>query len=88
MDDHQPGVCQRRHRRGYASLTSVNRGGRIALFVSTADPTYTIDLFRLGHYGGLGARRVMGTITRAGTLQARPAPDPETGAIACAWIDP
>jgi hypothetical protein len=28
---------------GYASLTSVNRGGQIQLFVNTADPSYTMD---------------------------------------------
>src|SRR4051812_31857968 len=39
---------------GYASLTSVNRGGRIKLFVNTAAPTFTIDIFRMGYYGGLG----------------------------------
>lgn len=73
---------------GYASLTSVNRGGQIKLFVSTADPTYTIEIFRIGHYGGLGARRVLGPMTRTGIPQAKPAPDPVTGAIECAWIDP
>lgn len=73
---------------GYASLTSVNRGGQIKLFVNTSEPTYTLDVFRMGHYGGLGGRRVMGTVTRKGTAQVRPAPDPVTGLIECNWTDP
>src|SRR5689334_22871486 len=39
---------------GYASLTSVNIGGQISLYVNTREPTYTIDLFRMGYYGGAG----------------------------------
>jgi hypothetical protein len=33
---------------GYASLTSVNRGGQISFFVNTADPTFTLEIFRMG----------------------------------------
>ncbi|HKF68405.1 MAG TPA: N,N-dimethylformamidase beta subunit family domain-containing protein, partial [Vicinamibacterales bacterium] len=73
---------------GYASLTSVNRGGRILLFVSTAEPSYTIDLFRLGYYGGLGGRRMRDTIQRSGVLQPVPTPDPTTGLIECQWTNP
>jgi hypothetical protein len=73
---------------GYASLTSVNRGGQIKFFVNTAEPTYTMDIFRLGDYGGLGARRMMATIPRTGTAQVIPIPDPTTGLIECDWTDP
>jgi hypothetical protein len=73
---------------GYASRTSVNRGEPIQLFVNTADPTYSIDIFRMGWYGGLGGRRVLPTITRAGTSQVIPQPDPTTGRVECHWVDP
>ncbi len=73
---------------GYASLTSVNRGGQIKLFVNTAESSYTIDIFRLGHYGGLGGRRMLPSIRRTGTVQIRPSPDSVTGVIECAWLDP
>ena len=73
---------------GYASLTSVNRGGQILLYVNTAEPTYTMDIFRIGYYGGLGGRRMMSTISRTGTVQPMPAPDPDTGLIECQWTDP
>ena len=72
---------------GYASLTSVPRGGRIDLFVSTAAPTYKMDIFRIGYYGGLGGRRLMPTITRTGRLQAA-CPIDSLGMIECDWIDP
>src|SRR4051812_29565233 len=37
---------------GYASLTSVNRGGQISFFVSTSDANYTMEIYRLGWYNG------------------------------------
>jgi hypothetical protein len=73
---------------GYASLTSVNRGGSIRFFVNTVDPTYTVDIFRLGWYGGAGGRRVADAVQHTGTKQAIPPPDPETGLIECRWINP
>jgi hypothetical protein len=73
---------------GYASQTSVNRGEAIDLFVSTRDPRYTIDVFRMGWYGGAGARRVAGPIERAGLVQAIPSPDPATRLVECRWRDP
>ncbi len=72
---------------GYASLTSVPRGGRIDLFVSTAAPSYTMDIFRMGSYGGLGARRMIPTVTRTGRLQPD-CPMDSLGMIECAWLDP
>lgn len=73
---------------GYASLTSVPVGGQIKLYVSTSDPTYTIDIFRMGYYNGLGGRRMLPTITRSGIKQFVPAPDPDLGIVECDWIDP
>ncbi|WP_447986144.1 N,N-dimethylformamidase beta subunit family domain-containing protein [Nitrospira sp. Nam74] len=73
---------------GYASLTSVNRGKAIKLFVNTHESSYTIEIYRMGWYGGAGARRVVGPIERPGTVQAIPEPDPETGLIECRWTDP
>src|SRR5258706_10893706 len=54
---------------GYASLTSVNRGGQIAFYVNTAEARYTIDIFRMGFYGGTGGRRMLNTISRTGVRQ-------------------
>jgi hypothetical protein len=73
---------------GFASATSVNRGETIKLYVNTTQPTYTMDIYRMGWYGGAGARRMMSTITRSGTVQSLPKPDPVTGLIECTWSDP
>jgi regulation of enolase protein 1 (concanavalin A-like superfamily) len=73
---------------GYASLTSVNRGGRIEFFVNTADPTYTLEVFRIGYYQGLGGRRMTNPVKLPGTKQVIPAPDATTGLIECNWINP
>lgn len=72
---------------GYASETSVARGGQIRLYVNTAAPSYTMDIFRMGYYGGAGARRMLPTITRTGTRQVDPQPG-ALGLIECNWINP
>jgi hypothetical protein len=73
---------------GFASATSVDVGGSIDLFVSTAEPSYTIEIFRLGWYQGRGARHVFGPITRHGVLQPQPMHDPKLNLVECLWSDP
>lgn len=73
---------------GYASATSVNRGSQIQFFVNTADSSYTLQVFRLGWYGGLGGRQMTDPVTLLGTQQAVPAPDPTTGIVECHWTNP
>jgi hypothetical protein len=73
---------------GYASATSVNRGQAINFYVSTQGKSHTIDIYRLGWYGGLGARRMMSTITLSGIQQPAPVQDPTTGLIECQWTHP
>src|SRR5438477_9383708 len=73
---------------GYASLTSVNKSGQISLFVRTGDANYTIDVFRMGWYGGTGGRQVAGPTQLAGVNQVTPVPDPATGLAECNWSNP
>jgi hypothetical protein len=73
---------------GYALVCSASRGQTIDLYVSTAAPSFTIQIFRMGWYGGRGARRVEGPVTARGRLQPTPAPEPETGLIDCDWQSP
>ena len=72
---------------GYASLTSVNRGGTVHLYVNTGASTYTMDVYRMGWYGGAGARHMLGPIPRAGRIQPQPSADP-LGLRECKWTDP
>lgn len=73
---------------GYASATSVNRGGQIQFFVNTTDPSYTLQVFRLGWYGGVGGRKMTDPVTLQGTQQVIPTPDPTTGIVECHWTNP
>lgn len=73
---------------GYASLTSVNRGNTIQFFVNTKDPYYRLEIFRMGWYQGLGARRMTDPIIRQGFRQPLPVEDPASGLIECDWKDP
>src|SRR5436190_14266315 len=73
---------------GYASATSVNRGGTIDLFVNTRDPRYAIEVFRMGWYNRRGARRVAGPLDEPGVAQEMPLPDPATGLVECRWKNP
>ncbi|MBO3463431.1 DUF4082 domain-containing protein [Aetokthonos hydrillicola CCALA 1050] len=72
---------------GYASATSVNKGGSIAFKVSLATPgSFTIDVYRLGYYGGSGGRLV----TSIGTLSGITQPDctitdTTTKLVECNW---
>jgi hypothetical protein len=72
---------------GYPSVTSVAPGGKISLFVSTASAQYTIDVYRLGWYGGAGGRQQQPQVQRNGTLQTTPVPDAD-GLVECNWTDP
>jgi len=75
---------------GYASSTSVAPGETIRLFVNvrTGDPQYTIEVFRMGWYGGAGGRRMTDAVQRTSVHQPIPPPDPVTGLIECHWTDP
>ncbi len=73
---------------GYASATSVDRGGQIRLYVNTPrEPYYSIDIYRMGWYGGAGGRHMAGPIQRNGVPQAAPNLDPVTHLLECAWTD-
>ncbi|MCA1585382.1 MAG: hypothetical protein LC791_11670, partial [Acidobacteria bacterium] len=70
---------------GFATDISVNRGQTIQFKVDTNASAYRLDIYRLGYYGGLGARKVA-TVTPAATLpQNQPGclNDFSTGLIDC-----
>ena len=70
---------------GYASATSINRGESINFYVSTGDAMFTLDLFRMGWYGGLGGRRMLATQTLVGEKQAECPLDKDTRMVQCRW---
>ena len=71
---------------GYASATSVNLGGSLDFHVSTSPArAFRIDVYRLGWYGGAGARHIAASPRLDGITQAEPVTDHATGMISCSW---
>lgn len=70
---------------GYAGATSVNRGELIVLFVHTRASRFHMEVFRMGWYAGLGARRVAGPLALPGQVQTMPVMDPSSGLVDCDW---
>jgi hypothetical protein len=71
---------------GYASATSVAPGASLTLFVHTAACGYTLQVFRVGWYGGRGAREMRDqAVHLPGTVQPPAAFDAESGMSECAW---
>ncbi len=75
---------------GFATEYSINAGERQAFKIRTDATNYEIKIYRLGWYGGIGARNVA-TIQPSATLpQTQPEPfeDTDTGLIDCGnWAE-
>ncbi|HET6995351.1 MAG TPA: N,N-dimethylformamidase beta subunit family domain-containing protein, partial [Chitinophagaceae bacterium] len=75
---------------GFATDISVNKGQTVHFKINTDAAAYTIDIYRLGYYNGMGARKV-GTGTITATLpqtQPNPLTDLETGLVDCGnWAE-
>jgi hypothetical protein len=72
--------------KGYASATSVNKGENITFNVSVNPAqTYTIDVYRIGWYQGLGGRLMQHIGPLNGTQQPTCPTNATTGMIACNW---
>src|SRR5436190_10037797 len=75
---------------GYAGEVSVLPGQVMHFHVSTTPAArYRIVVYRLGWYGGAGARRIAClpgcTSDEAGGPRPQPAPDPATGRVVAGW---
>ncbi|WP_183864059.1 N,N-dimethylformamidase beta subunit family domain-containing protein, partial [Rhizobium sp. BK399] len=66
---------------GFATDISVNRGQTVSFKINTNSNNYRIDIYRLGYYGGMGARKIT-TIQHTG-VQNQPTPlrDNATGLV-------
>ncbi len=72
--------------KGYASATSVNKGENISFYVSVNPAqTYTIDVYRMGWYQGLGGRLMQHIGPLSGVQQPTCPTDGTTGMIECQW---
>ncbi|WP_275196093.1 DUF4082 domain-containing protein [Bradyrhizobium sp. CSA207] len=70
---------------GFATAISANVGGTVQFKINnlTGNPNYRVDVYRLGYYGGNGARLVTSLQHQAGAAVVQPAPlsDPSTGLV-------
>ena len=72
--------------KGYASAVSVNKGETITFHVSTnTAQTYTIDVYRMGWYGGLGGRLMQHIGPLNGTSQPACPMNASLGMTECSW---
>ena len=68
---------------GYCSKQSVKAGETIDIMVSTDPPRpFRVEIFRMGYYGGRGARRLQELGPFEGKPQAVPRPGPRTSTSA------
>ncbi len=70
---------------GFATDISVNKGQTVHFKIKTDAAAYTIDIFRLGYYNGMGARHIdTGTVTATlPQIQPSPITDTVTGLVDC-----
>jgi len=72
---------------GFAWPLSVNIGQPISFYVSTTSPSYSLSIFRLGWYNGLGGRAVSGQWTGLTVgASSNPQPEPVNGGDATDWM--
>jgi hypothetical protein len=71
---------------GYASATSINKGESLDIKVSLGQAgQFTIDVYRLGYYGGTGGRLMVSSGPMNGTTQPACTLDPDTRMVECNW---
>jgi hypothetical protein len=70
---------------GFGTDISVNQGGTINFKINTPASAYTINIYRMGYYGGMGARKVATISPSAHLPQTQPACNTvsTTGLIDC-----
>ena len=70
---------------GFATDISVNAGDTVGFKIKTDSDNYLIDIYRLGYYGGAGARKVATVLPSAPLPQNQPAclTDAASGLVDC-----
>ncbi|WP_263383681.1 DUF4082 domain-containing protein [Granulicella arctica] len=70
---------------GFATDISVNQGGTVTFKINTTALAYTLSIYRVGYYGGLGARKVANLSVSLPQAQSQPAcmTDASVGLVDC-----
>jgi subtilisin-like proprotein convertase family protein len=73
---------------GFATDISINKGDTVHFKVSTTAATFNVDIYRLGYYGGMGARKIASIANVAGVDQAPCLEDSTTNLVDCGnWTE-
>ncbi|HEY7134506.1 MAG TPA: N,N-dimethylformamidase beta subunit family domain-containing protein [Acidimicrobiia bacterium] len=70
---------------GYADHVSAQAGDTVSLYVSTTAPTFHVEAYRMGWYGGLGGRLVWHSAELPGTKQAAATVVPGVNMVEARW---
>ena len=70
---------------GWADRVSAANGERVRLYVSTTAPRFHVEAYRMGWYGGRGARLVWRSGPLPGRRQPPPTLTPGTNMVATRW---
>jgi hypothetical protein len=70
---------------GYANTVSAQRGETVTLFISTRAHTYTVAAYRMGFYGGAGARLLWTSPRQTGTKQSPPTVTRGVNMVETSW---
>ncbi len=68
---------------GFATDISINRGSTVGFKVKTTSASYRMDIYRMGYYGGLGARKITTINVSGATTQPACRTESATGLVDC-----
>ncbi len=69
---------------GFANRTDATVGSSVTLFITSTAPTYTVQAYRMGYYGGAGARLVWQSSPQLGHVQPACTLDSSVNMVSCA----
>jgi hypothetical protein len=70
---------------GYADTVSAQQGDTVTLFVSTIEPSFHVEAYRMGWYQGLGGRLVSRSAEIPGVKQRAPTVGSSTSMVETHW---
>ncbi len=74
---------------GYANTVSIEAGGAVQLYVSTTSPTWSVQAFRMGYYGGAEGRLLWSSPpTLTGVVQPACPVQKPLNTVQCSWQHP
>jgi hypothetical protein len=70
---------------GFANAAQATVGQTVALYVSSQAPTFHVEAYRMGYYGGAGGRLIWQSSELPGHVQAACPVTPGINMVSCTW---